>query len=413
MDSFYKYVIIGNGTAAIGGVEGIRSLDKDSEILIISKEPHKAYCRPLISYYLEGMASPERMGYRGDSFYEDNNCTLLLGRSAVGIDRKDKRVRLDDGTEVGFDKLLVAAGSSPFVPDFKGLSSVERKFSFMTIDDAMAIEKSIAPDSRVLIVGAGLIGLKCAEGLFGRVGSITVCDLADRVLSSILDSDCAKLMGERLEEKGIRLMLGDSVSSFDGRKALMNSGETVEFDVLVLAVGVRAETSLVKDAGGECGRGIRVDENMRTSLSDIYAAGDCTEYMDISSGSVKIMALMPNAYMQGHCAGVNMAGGDESFDNAIPMNSIGFFGLHAMSAGSCQGEARTVSNEDGVKKFYIKDGRLVGFMIIGSTARAGIYTNIIRNRVELEPNELEAVMENPSLYIFGREKRNSVLGGVV
>lgn len=184
MDSFYKYVIIGNGTAAIGGVEGIRSLDKDSGILIISKEPHKAYCRPLISYYLEGMASPERMGYRGDSFYEDNNCTLLLGRSAVGIDRKDKRVRLDDGTEVGFDKLLVAAGSSPFVPDFKGLSSVERKFSFMTIDDAMAIEKSIAPDSRVLIVGAGLIGLKCAEGLFGRVGSITVCDLADRVLSS-------------------------------------------------------------------------------------------------------------------------------------------------------------------------------------------------------------------------------------
>ena len=288
----------------------------------------------------------------------------------------------------------------------------------MTLDDALEVEKAITPDSRVLIVGAGLIGLKCAEGILDRVASVTVCDLADRVLSSILDSDGAAMMKKHLEARGMKFMPGDTAASFDKNTAHMKSGADVEFDVLILAVGVRANTSLVKDAGGEVGRGIRIGSRCETSIADVYAAGDCTETTDVSDGGIKVMALMPNAYMEGHCAGVNMAGGDECFDNAIPMNSIGFFGLHAMTAGSRKGPAEggevyeDVTGEH-IKKLYCADGKLCGFELIGDNGRAGIYTDLIRRQVPLDTVDFEKLQIEPNLFGFSEDYRRKKLGGVV
>ena len=198
-----RYVIIGGGVAAVGCIEGIRSLDREGKITVISEEDHPVYSRPLISYLLEGRTDIERMKYRPDGFYKENGCRVFYGRRAVSIDAVSHTVTLDDGTDLPYDKLCVAAGSRPFVPPFDGLDTVKNKFSFMTLDDALALEKAVTNKSRVLIVGAGLIGLKCAEGIRDRAGSITVCDLADRVLSSILDADCAKVVQTHLEQNGI------------------------------------------------------------------------------------------------------------------------------------------------------------------------------------------------------------------
>lgn len=140
-----------------------------------------------------------------------------------------------------------------------------------------------------------------------KAKSVTVCDLAPRVLSSILDDKCAAFMQEKLEQHGVSFLLGDTAVKFDKNTAFMKSGKQVEFDLLVLAVGVRPNTALVKEAGGNIGRGITVDSRSATSLPDVYAAGDCTETSDVSSGQTKIMALLPNAYMQGKAAGLNMA----------------------------------------------------------------------------------------------------------
>ncbi len=409
-----KYVIVGNGAAAVGCAEGIRSVDREGEITVISAENRHVYCRPLISYYLEGKTDAEKMKYRPDEFYTSNGCKVLYGVLAERIDSDTKTVLLSNGDTVGYDELCIAAGSSPFVPPMEGLETVGQKYSFMTLDDALSIEKAIKPESRVLIVGAGLIGLKCAEGIHGRVKSITVCDLADRVLSSILDAEGAETVQKYLEDNGLRFLLGDSVARFEGGTAHMKSGKTVDFDILVLAVGVRANTSLVKDIGGVCGRGITIDERMKTSLDNIYAAGDCTESVDVSDGKVKVMALMPNAYLQGRCAGINMAGGDSVFDNAIPMNSIGFFGLHIMTAGSREGSEVYEERADGrIKKLFAKDGFLVGFMLIGDTARAGIYTNMIRNRVPLDEIDFDSLKKVPNLFAFNAEYRRNKLGGVV
>ncbi len=413
MSNKSKYVIIGNGTATVGAVEGIRSVDKNSKITVISKESYKAYCRPLISYFLEGKTNPSKMLYRNEDFYEQNNCTLLLGETAESLDSDSKTVTLKNGDKICYEKLLIASGSSPFIPKFEGIDCVPQYFNFMTLDDAYALEKAVTPQSRVLIAGAGLIGLKCAEGLAKRAGSITIFDLAPKVLSSILDNDSSEIVAKHLENNSIKLLLGDTAVKFDKNKAVMKSGAEIEFDVLVLAVGVKPNTDIFKKAGGQCERGIDVDSSMRTSLPDIFASGDCTESFDISSENVKIMALMPNAYMQGKCAGINMADGESDFSNAIPMNSIGLFGMHIMSAGSYIGDEETVKSKNGIKRFYIKDGLLKGFIIINDTERAGIYTSMIRNKMPIDCVDFDALKQTPTLYSFGKDYCKSKLGGVV
>lgn len=413
-----QYVVIGNGVAAVGCIEGIRKEDAAGKIIVISKEPHPVYCRPLISYYLEGKTNLERMAYRDKNFYERMECEVLYGKKAVQIDPSTKQIALNDDTVIPYDKLCIATGSSPFVPPFTGLESVEQKHSFMTIDDMLELEASINENSDVLIVGAGLIGLKCAEGLKDRVSSITICDLADRVLSSILDADCAAIMQKHLEQNGINFMLNDSAISFDKNTAFMKSGKTVRFDVLVLAVGVRANTSLIKGIGGEVNRGILISNKMETSIPDIYAAGDCTEGEDISFHDKRVLAILPNAYMQGNCAGINMAGGSSVFNKGIPMNSIGFFGLHAMTAGSYytaeQGcELYEEKSEGTLKRLFTSGDYLTGFILIGATERAGIYTSLIRERIPLSSIDFEMLKKTATSTAFSVEKRKQFFGGVV
>lgn len=413
-----RYVIVGNGVAAAGCIEGIRAVDPDGPITVVSAEKYPVYCRPLISYCLEGKASPDRMNYRPADFYETNGCTVLYGKKAVRLDAKAHTVALDDGTLLPYDALCAATGSSPFVPPMEGLDSVEKKFPFLTMDDMLALEAAITPESRVLIIGAGLIGLKCAEGLRDRVKSIAVCDLADRVLSSILDADCASLMQAHLEQNGIRFLLQDSAARFEGSTAYFRSGAVETFDVLVLAVGVRANISLVKDAGGETGRGIAVDTHMLTTLPDVYAAGDCAEGMDSSCGQKRVLAILPNAYAQGRVAGRNMAGEDVSQTDAIPMNAIGFFGLHALTAGSYftpeqGGELYEERGNGSIRRLFTKDGYLTGFILIGDVARAGIYTALIREKRPLAELNFDLLKKSPTFLAYSKEKRGHFFGGVV
>lgn len=407
-----NYVIIGNSAAAVGCVEGIRQVDKEGKITLIASEPHHTYSRPLISYLLYGKTDEERMKYRPDSFYDDNKVETYLGKSVVKIDKDNKKVILDDNTEIAYDKLLVATGSRPFVPPMDGLDTVEKKFSFMKLDDAHALGKAISKDTNVLIIGAGLIGLKCAEGICDRVKHITVVDLAERILPSILDTEGSALVQKHIEEKGIEFILGDSVANFAGNKATLKSGKVLDFDVLVVAVGVRPNVELVKEIGGNVGRGIVTDEKCRTSIEDIYAAGDCTESYDITTGQMRILALLPNAYMQGETAGITMAGGSKSYDKAIPMNAIGFFGYHIITAGNYDGEAYISKDKDSYKKLVTRDDHLVGYILIGNVQRAGIYTSLIRERKPLSSIDFDLIKEKPQLMAFSKRERAKTLGGL-
>lgn len=408
----YKYLLIGNSAGAIGCVEGIRQIDKVGSICIVSDEPHHTYSRPLISYLLYGKTDRERMLYRDRDFYKDNGVDKRLGVRAEKLDARKKIVILQDRAEIKYEKLLVATGSRPFVPHMQGLEKVRKRFSFTTLDDALALEKELTENSRVLVIGAGLIGLKCAEGISDKVSKITVVDLADRILPSILDDKGSVMVQQHIEKHGIEFILSDSVAEFSENTATLKSGKKLEFDILVIAVGVRPNTELVGEAGGKVNRGILTDDKCRTSLKDVFAAGDCTESFDVSSGQEKVLALLPNAYKQGEVAGITMAGGcDADYDDAIPMNAIGFWGMHVVTAGSYEGESRVYETENSYKKLVTRDGVLKGYILIGDIKRAGIYTRLVREQTPLDEIDFELVAENPQLMAFSKETRKTDLAG--
>ena len=282
----------------------------------------------------------------------------------------------------------------------------------MTLDDAEKLNSNLNKDSRVLIIGAGLIGLKCAEGILSKIGRLTVVDLADRILPSILDETGAELVRKSIEDKGVNFILGASVSEFNENKAILTNGETIEFDALVIAVGVRPNTELIKDAGGNVNKGIVTDSLCRTSLPEIYAAGDCTESRDITTDTDRILALLPNAYMQGETAGLHMTGTDKPYDKAIPMNAIGFFDYHMITAGSYDGEKSLYQNGENYKMLVTKNNLLKGYIMIGDISRAGIYTKLIREQIPLDKIDFELIKEKPQLMAFSISERKEQLGGV-
>ena len=401
----YPYVILGGSIAAVAAIEGIRSEDKKGDILVVGEEPCRAYGRPLISYYLLGETDLPRMDYRPEAFYEENHVMLRLGVRAESIDPERKIVTLSDGEKLGYEKLLVATGSRPFDPPMEGIEHVKERFHFMTKADALALDKALSPEKRVLIVGAGLIGLKCFEGIAARVKSVAIVDLADRILPAILDETGAKMVQSALEARGASFFLSDSVLRFEEGTAHLKSGKTVAFDLLVIAVGVRPNTELMKEAGGEVRRGIAVDECGRTSLPDIFSAGDCAESFDVASGTSKVLALLPNAAFQGRAAGVNMAGGKAKLDNAVAFNSIGFFGTHVMTAGTYEGEEYCERTERTYKALFTKDGLLKGFILINLPERAGIYLKLLKERIPLGTVDFEALKTSPAWSAFSPEAR--------
>ena len=408
-----RYVIIGGSAAAIGCIEGVRSVDKTGEIILITGETEWNYSRPLISYLLEGKTTRDKMWCRPDSFFTRNGVTVKAGVLATALDAGDRTVRLSTGERLAYDRLLAATGSRPFVPPIPGLETVERTFCFQTLSDASALAEALRPESRVLILGAGLTGVKCAEGIRGLCAQIAIADLAPRVLPAVLDDTAAAMVQARTEEKGVRLYLNDSAAAFRGNTARLQSGTELEFDVLVTAVGVRPNTQLVADAGGAVDRGILVDGRCATTLPDVYAAGDCAQGYDAVSGEKRMLPLWPNAMLQGETAGINMAGGRADYTQGIALNASGVFGLHMITAGSYEGESFTVQRDGSYKRLVTADGVLKGVIMVGDVSRAGIYTDLIRKKKPLSEIDFDLIRESPQLMAFSQKDRRVQLGGEV
>ena len=408
-----KYVIIGNSAAGIGAVQGIRELDKDGDITMISDENYHTYSRPLISYWLKGDVTEEGMKYRPNKFYTENKVNALLGKKVVSIDKKNKTVLMDDASITEYDKLLVATGSDPFVPQLEGLDKVKNKFTFMKMDDVRAVRERLSKNSKVLIIGAGLIGLKAAEAMVRFTNNITVIDLSERILPAVLNEEASHIMKHHIETTGVRFVLGTTVKEFSENTATLTNGDSIDLDILILAVGVRPNTELIDAIGGKVDRGIVTDDTQAVKgLSDIYAAGDCTKSHDITSNTDKMIAILPNAFMQGNVAGKNMAGGVAHYTNAFPMNAAGFFGLHIITAGSYSGEEHTAISESGYKNLFIADNKLKGFILMGDMINnAGIYTSLVREQTPLNEVDLALLLEKPALMAFPAEYRKEKLGG--
>ncbi|MCL2474892.1 MAG: FAD-dependent oxidoreductase, partial [Chloroflexi bacterium] len=336
----FKYVIIGNSAAGIASAEAIRSKDQEGTLAIISDEPYAAYGRPLISEFLATRCDMKRMLYRPFDFYEKIKARTFFGHAVTDIDSAAKIVKTDNGQEIAYEKLLLATGGKPIVPPIKGLNQ-KSVYTFTKLDDAKTLDAVINKGQKAIVIGGGLIGLSLAEALVKRNVEVTIVEMRDRVLNTILDEEASALVKERLNEYGIKVMTNSSVTEVieDPMRTGVAGGVvvdgkiTIKADIICAAIGVTPRTDLAKIAGIEINRGILVNKNMQTSNSDIYAAGDVTEAYDFMNNTNAVIPVWPNAYAQGRIAGLNMAGTLSEYDGGTILNSLKYFKLAVTTAG--------------------------------------------------------------------------------
>ena len=243
-----KYLLIGGSIATEGAIEGILSVDKNADITVLCGEKRPLYSRPLISYVLEKKTADENLYFRGKDYYEKKGVKAVFAE-ATAIDPTKKTV-LADGKAYPYDKLLVATGSKSFVPPIKGLDGVAKKHTFYTMDDMLGLRADLEKGGKVLIVGAGLIGMKCAEGVKEYTDDIVVADMAPRPLPAATTPEAGAIVQERLKDI-VTFRLNAALDRFEGNKAVFASGEEIDFDILVLALGVRPQVGLLKEIGAE------------------------------------------------------------------------------------------------------------------------------------------------------------------
>ena len=415
-----KYLIIGASAAGLATAESIRKTDADGEITIITKEAYLPYSRPSISYYLRGKVEEKNMFLRKASYYKENRINIITNTNVTKIDTENKTVKAGR-KEFPYDKLCLATGSKPFIPPMKNVEGCKNALTFLDLAATKEVKKAAKADTRAVVIGAGLIGMKAAEGLSKICAGVDVVELAPRVLPSILDEKSAKSVKAHLEANGIHFHLENTVVEAKVKnnaitEVVLKNGKALPCDLLILAVGVRPETALAEKAGLEVNRGIVTDpETMQTSDKNIYAAGDCTVSVDMLDGSRKIIALWPNAVQQGTVAGSQMAGGDLTTGGTYSVNAIDFYGLRICTCGLINATGEQYSDKiktDGnaYKRLVFEGNRLVGFVLINASVNAGIYTKLISEGTDLSTLEGN-IMDDPSLFMFSKEVRTEKLTG--
>ncbi|PIU82789.1 MAG: NAD(P)/FAD-dependent oxidoreductase [Elusimicrobia bacterium CG06_land_8_20_14_3_00_38_11] len=382
-----NYVIIGASAAGISAIESIRETDKNGKITIVSDEDYPIYSRCLLSYYLAGTISEEKLKYRDDDFYKKNNVNAILGKK-VELVLPDKKVKLSDSTIVPFDKLLIATGSRSKTEKIPGVQ-LEGVLGLRNIEDAKKIEVRLDKTKTAVMLGGGLIGLRAAYALHKRGVKVTVVVKSKHVLSQILDEEGASFIQKEMEKQGIKILTGLSATEIVGNKdvngVVLENGEKIDCEIVVIGKGVQANTELVKGTDIKTERGIIVDDELKTTVSDIYSAGDVAQTSDLITGEKTINALWPNAVIQGKIAGLNMAGKNIKYDGSLAMNSVEFFGLPTISYGITKpkGEGYEFIVKKKYKKFVLKNNKIVGFVLVGDIDNAGVYGSLLRKKIDI------------------------------
>ena len=415
-----NYVIIGASAAGLAAAEAIRKNDDEGTVTILTEENYLPYSRPSISYYLKGKVKESDMALRKPAFYKDKKIDIITSSKVTAIDTEKKAVKVGRKNYT-YDKLCLCTGSKPFVPPMENVEGKANALTFLDLKTTKEVKSLANNKTRAVVIGAGLIGMKAAEGLVKICKSVDVVELAPRVLPSILDYKSAKQVKKHLENNGIKFHLENTVvrAASKGKQitaVTLKDGKKLPCDLLILAVGVRPQTELAEKAGLDVNRGIITDtQTMQTSNPDIYAAGDCCVSVDMLDGSKKIIALWPNAVQQGNVAGSQMAGAEVTVGNTYSVNAIDFFGLRICTCGliNAQGEQyndKIKQNGDVYKRLVFEGDKLVGYVLINSSVNAGMYTNLISNKISLDTLHCD-IMDDPSIFMFDKNTRITKLRG--
>lgn len=383
----YKYLIIGGGMAGDAATRGIRELDADGSIGLISAEPDAPYMRPNLSKGLWKGRPLEKIWRKTEERAE-----LLLGRTVTGLDTTKKIVNDNKGGEYTYDKLLIATGGSPIRLPF-GLVDISY---FRDLQDYQRLRKMADEKNRFVVIGGGFIGSEIAAALTMVGKQVTMIFLEDAIGGRVFPSDLAQRLNEYYREKGVDVIANDSVASIqmDGDRLTVQtgSGRAIEADGVVAGIGIRPNVSLAQEAGLNVENGIVVNENLQTSAPDVYAAGDAVNFFHTALEKRARLEHEDNAVAMGKLAGRNMAGAGETY-NHIPMFYSDLFDLGYEAVGEMNSEMETVADwNEPFKKgviYYLADGRVRGVLLWNVWKKLGEARALIADQGPFKAEELK------------------------
>ena len=410
-----RHVILGNGPTGVVAAETIRKKNPTDEIVIVGDEHERPYSRMAIPYLLEGKIAESGTLLRHDPHHWERTGISLVEARATAIDTSASVVRLSNGDALPYDRLLIATGSHPVRPPIPGMDLPD-VVSCWTLDDARKIQDRLRPGAKVLQMGGGFIGMIIMEAIATTVnktgGKLSVVEMGDRVVPRMMTPEASRLIQAWSEKAGVEILCSTRVTSVatkagGGVTVTFGDGAARDFDFVICATGVVPTIDYLKGSGVEIGKlgGIVVDARMQTTVPGIYAAGDCTESVDFSTGDFMVNAIQPNAADQALVAGANMAGGAALTRGGLRENVLETFGLISTSYGQWWGAegGEHVEEVDAAEFRYIRlefmGDRVIGATVVGRTHHIGALRGLIQTGVKLTAEWKARLMTDPNKFM--------------
>ncbi len=387
-----QYLIVGASHAALSALQAIRMQDEAGSVTLVSKDDALPYSPTVLPYVVSGRSAPERVALKDTAWFERHKVGFIRGASVTAVDAAAKRARLSSGEEIAYGKLLLATGAAPILPPIPGLRDVSFHV-LRSLDDAVGLRQALPRTKQAVVLGAGLVGMHAAENLAKAGAQVTVVEMQPRVLAGYFDAEASAIIEAAFAAKGVKLLLGAKVSRVEtaggATRVSLDNGASVDADLLLVATGVAPVTDYLAGSGVATDRGILVDDSMRTSVDNIWAAGDVAQAKGFYDGAKTLNGILPSAVEQGRIAGMAMAGDPavKPWPGGVPLNTYTFFGQQAVSVGS-QGEGEVVRKEaepGRYLKIVMKDNRLTGIFGINVPFDPGVMWEIILRRIDLGP----------------------------
>ena len=397
------YVIIGNGGAGVSALQAIRRIDTKSNVTIISIEKYPAYSPCSLPNLLSGEIDESNIFRFDKHFYHRQNVKFIKNIEVIQILPGDKKVKLVNNKSVQYDKLLIATGAKPIVPKgIKGLG-LDGVHIMGTLDSTLEILANIKKGVKhAVVLGGGFMGIETAIMLTKRGIEVSVVEILPNILSRMLDQDMSENVAEILKEHGINLVLNDKLKSINGGKNVTDVSlkeNILHCDMVVIAIGVKPNTIILKGSGIKVNQGVIVDLKMKTNINDIYAAGDITEVKEQIEGIQGSFAIWPNAIEQGRIAGLNMAGESTTYNGAEVVNVLDVFNIPVVALGRTSrdlGKYKVISRftPDAFKKILLKNNKIVGLQFINTIRNTGTFYSLMKNGTDISNIEDRLLDDN-------------------
>ncbi|HET89769.1 MAG TPA: NAD(P)/FAD-dependent oxidoreductase [Chloroflexi bacterium] len=386
-----KHVIVGSGVAGVTAAQSIVRADADAQVHLLGEESFPYYRRPMLWEFISGQVTEEEVYFRPLDWYAEQGIHIHLSTQVTALDPEAHCLTLSDGAAVQYDRLLLATGARSFIPPCQGTDKVG-VFTLRTLEDARAIKAYAQNVATAVVIGGGLLGLETARALHTAGLDVTVVEFYDYLLPRQLDAEGAQVLESLLEGQGLHIVTGGVTEAILGEERVagiqLQDERTIPGELVLFSTGIQSETTVAQAAGIHVNRGIVVDEELRTSAEDVWAAGDVAEFEG------RVYGIIPPAIEQARIAAANMVTpGSAAYAGTIPSTTLKVAGAELMSLGECTVEnsqvvpLRRVDAKGGrYRKLALRDGCIVGAILLNDQERTQAIQQLIERKIDVSAN---------------------------